>query len=99
MKSSSIVLLVIIVFTFPIWIGLAGGLFGLVFGLIGGFFGLLGGLIGGFFGMIGAIFGGIFGWGDHWGDVHWHHSHHNGFWIVLAIIAIAIALRKRSSAR
>lgn len=97
MKTSSLLLVIIIVFTFPIWIGLAGGLFGLVFGLIGGLIGLIGAIIGGVFGLIGAIIGGIFGWGghEHWGD--WHHSHHfSGFWIVVIIIALAFALKSRS---
>jgi len=96
MKLPPILLLVIIVFTFPIWIGIAGGLFGLVFGLIGGLFGLIGGAIG----IVASVFAGIFGWGWHdhyWGDDwgHWGH-HHNGFWIVIIVIAVAMALRSRS---
>jgi hypothetical protein len=97
-KTSSLLLIVLIVFTFPIWIGLAGGLFGLIFGLIGGLFGLFGAILGGIFGIIGSIFGGIFGWHNHWdgwGD-HWHHHSHGGFWLVVIIIAFALALRSRA---
>ncbi len=94
MKTSSVLLALVIVFTFPIWIGLLGGLFGLVFGLLGGIFGLIGGILGGVFGLIGSIFGwGDYGWHGDWGH---HHYHMNGFWIVVAIIAIAFALKSRA---
>jgi hypothetical protein len=76
-KSTSTVLIAIaMILTFPIWIGLAGGvfgliggLFGIVIGVIGAVFGAIAGLIGAVFSGIGwffdLIFGGIFGWDDH----------------------------------
>jgi len=68
-KSTSTVLIVILlILTFPIWIGLAGGIFGLVMGLFGaaigliaGIFGAIGGILGAIFGVIGEFFSWIFG--------------------------------------
>jgi hypothetical protein len=68
-KSTSTILLVfILLFTFPIWIGIVGGMFGLVMGLFGalmgifaGFFGVLGGVLGAIFGAIGEVFSWMFG--------------------------------------
>jgi hypothetical protein len=101
-KGGSLILIVIIIFTFPIWIGLAGGLIGLIGGLIGGLFGLIGGLIGAVFGIIGGVFGAIFdllfGWG-HWEDGYgWHpHSHWNaGQWILIIVIVALLVRRRRS---
>jgi hypothetical protein len=79
----------------PLCIGLAGGLFGLVFGLIGGAIGLVAGLFGAVIGVIAWIFKGIFhllfGW--HWG-LGFHPFHWSGFWIIaLIIIIFAVSVR------
>lgn len=81
----------------PICIGLAGGMFGLIFGLIGGVIGLIAGLFGAVIGVMAWIFKSIFhllfGW--HWG-FGFHPFHWNGFWIILLIIVIvAISQRKK----
>lgn len=61
-KSTSTVLIVILlILTFPIWIGLAGGIFGLVMGLFGAAIGIIAGILGAIFGVIGEFFGWIFG--------------------------------------
>ena len=69
MKGSTLLLALIVMFTFPIWIGLLAGGFGLVVGILGAIFGVVFGIIGAIFGAIGgifeAIFSGIFGWGHH----------------------------------
>ncbi|MCW5910523.1 MAG: hypothetical protein KIT62_05585 [Cyclobacteriaceae bacterium] len=95
MQRSSTLLIVLILFiTFPFWIGVGAGLFGMLAGLIGGLFGLIAGLIGAIFGIIGAIFKALFGWGG------WHHSWHfngpdmNAFtWFALLIIGALIITR------
>ena len=102
MKTSSLLLLIIAIITFPIWIGIIGGFFGLVFGLIGGVIGIVAGVFGAIFGIIGSIIGGFFGWDNHWGDWHWHHwgphpSH--AFWVLIIIVALVWALRSRSYRR
>jgi hypothetical protein len=92
------VVIVLLVLTFPIWIGIAGGIIGLVFGVVGGAFGLVAGLIGGIFGAIGAIIGGIF-------DIifrPWHgfqFHHFNGFWFLVGLIVIVALVRSRRQTR
>lgn len=82
--------------TFPIWVGLAGGLFGLIGGLFGAIFGMIGGLFGAIFGGIGAvfdaIFNGLFGWHHHW----FPRIHFNGFAVFAFIIVIALIISKRA---
>jgi len=96
-----VVVIVLLVLTFPIWIGIAGGIFGLVIGLIGGFFGLVAGLIGAIFGAIGAVFGAIFDFvfhpwhGGGWHEHGWHGPHFNVFWVALAVIVVAMLIRRR----
>ncbi len=51
-----VLIIVLLIFTFPVWIGLAASLFGAVFGLLGGLFGLVFGLLGT---AIGLFIGGI----------------------------------------
>ncbi len=52
--------IILIVLTFPIWIGLIGGAFGLVFGLLGGVLGIFGGGIGAIASGVGSLIHGIF---------------------------------------
>ncbi len=81
----------------PICIGLAGGLFGLVFGLIGGVIGLIAGLFGAVIGGIAWIFRSIFhvffGWGF---GHHEHWFHFNGYlFAALLILILAVALKRK----
>jgi hypothetical protein len=46
------------IFTFPIWIGIFGGLFGLAIGLFGACIGVIGAVFGAIFGVIGFVFSG-----------------------------------------
>lgn len=101
--GSTILIALIILFTFPIWIGLAGGLFGMMAGLFGAIFGIIGGLFGAIFGAIGAIFKGIFsilfGWSGSWNS-NWHffpHIHMNGFTIGAIVVVIFLILRAKKS--
>jgi hypothetical protein len=54
MRTSSVLFLVLVVMTFPLWFGLGIGFFGLVIGLLGAMVGLA-------FGLIGALVG-VFAW-------------------------------------
>jgi phosphotransferase system glucose/maltose/N-acetylglucosamine-specific IIC component len=44
------------IFTFPIWIGIFGGLFGIAAGLFGACIGIIGAVFGVIFGIIGSVF-------------------------------------------
>jgi hypothetical protein len=96
-SNNSVLLLIILVLTFPLWIGLAGGLiglvaglFGLVIGLIAGVFGMLAGLIGGMFGFVGWVFDGLFDF-----DMHPFNFVVSPFLILLFIVAVIMVFRSK----
>jgi hypothetical protein len=102
-SGSTLLIVILLVLTFPIWIGIAGGLFGLAMGLFGAaigiiaaLFGVLGGLLGAIFGAIGKVFGWIFG-----GLFSWHYFpgiHLPGpFTIFLIVVVIALIIQSRKS--
>lgn len=67
------------VITFPIGIGIIGGLFGLIAGLFGAAIGIVAGVFGAVFGMLGGVFGWAF------------NGHEPFFWndkIVIAILLV-----------
>lgn len=51
-KSTKILLVIILILTFPIWIGVVAGLFGVAVGVIGALFGIVVGFIGAAFGLV-----------------------------------------------
>lgn len=101
-STPSALLIIILVLTFPIWIGLLGG----AIGLIAGFFGLVIGLFAGAVGLIAGIFGGIvggiasiFSWmvgGDLHGDFHPIFFVFNPFVLFAVAVLLALAFRKRN---
>jgi hypothetical protein len=91
-SSTTILLILVIIFTFPIWIGLAGGLFGIFAGIIGGLFGVIAGVFGAVFGAIGAIFGSLFKW--HWGP-DFHFFLWGGKAVFIAIIFLLVIVIAR----
>ncbi|MEK6781034.1 MAG: hypothetical protein AABY93_04985 [Bacteroidota bacterium] len=108
-RTSTILLILILIFTFPVWIALAAVVFGLIAGIFGGIIGLIGGIFGGIAGLLGGIFGGIMGliggifdaifnphsWGFNWG---WHPNFHfNGYVFFALIIIIALIINKRQN--
>jgi hypothetical protein len=86
--SNHLLIAIVLILTFPFWIGLLGGLIGLFFGGIGAAFGLVFGIIGGFFGIIGSIIGGAFS------IVTWPFHMPSIFWII-AVIAVIYIIRSR----
>ncbi len=67
--SNNTAVIILLIITFPIWIGLAGGalgllagIAGLIIGLVAGAFGLLAGLLGAVFGFFGWMIDGVFDW-------------------------------------
>jgi len=84
-STSTVLVILLIVCTFPIWVGIAAGIFGLMAGLIGAVFGILAGVFGAVFGIVGSIFGGIFHWG---GGFHWN------FLTILLIVGIIVLISR-----
>jgi hypothetical protein len=97
-STSSVLIIILIVLTFPIWIGLAGGIFGIVAGLFGAAIGIIAGVFGTIFGLIGAILGGVFSIFD-W-DNSWHFPfvfHPSGLkFVIIAMIIFGIVLLSRT---
>lgn len=87
-STTSALVVVLIVLTFPVWIGLAGGLFGLLAGLIG----LMVGLFAGFIGLIAGLFDWIF---DDSFSVWPFQVVFNPFLLFVIAIVVALILRKR----
>lgn len=91
-SGTTILVILIIVFTFPIWIAIAGGLFGLVAGLFGAAIGIVGAVFGAIIGVFGAIIGGIFG--------DWHVPFGCNTLIAIALVfAIVMLARSRDRKR
>jgi energy-converting hydrogenase Eha subunit A len=95
MRTSSVLLVILLIITFPIWLGIAGGLIGLAFGLIGGAIGIVVGVFGAVLGAIGAMIGAFFEvlFGD------WRYTHVSPFWIAVGVIILAVAVRSRRQTR
>ena len=89
--GSTLLIVLVIIFTIPIWIGLAGGLFGIVVGVFGAVIGVIAGVFGAIFGVIGGIFGWIFDWS--WpfnGFFHWKI-----FPILIIVLIVVLVSRSR----
>lgn len=91
-KSTTTTLLIVllVIFTFPIWIGIAGGILGIIAGIFGAGIGIIVGIFGAIFGAIGGIFGWLFNW--HWpfgGFFQWNI-------VTILILAIVVLLISRS---
>jgi hypothetical protein len=93
-STSPVLIAIIVLVTFPIWIGIIGGLFGVMGGIIGGLFGIISGVFGAIFGMIGWLFGSIFG-SSCYGPFGWW----NGEIITVAVIVLIIVLAAKSRTR
>lgn len=93
-SGTTVLVILLVVFTFPIWIGIAGGLFGLVVGLFGAAIGIVAAVFGAVFGVFGAVIGGIFG--DGWPSSHFGLNIFLTVCLVLAIIGLSKAKRNKS---
>jgi hypothetical protein len=91
-KATTLAVVLILVLTFPFWIGLAGG----VLGLIGGLFGLLTGLIAGAFGLLAALMGGILGGIGSLFSWCWSGDADTLLWCVAAAVVIAVVTRQHT---
>ncbi|HEY9044356.1 MAG TPA: hypothetical protein VIN08_00585 [Ohtaekwangia sp.] len=89
-STTTVLIAVLLVLSFPFWIGILGGLLGLIIGIFGGVIGAIGGIIGGIFGAIGGLIGWIFDWNFHFPFIFWNHS----FFTILAIVLLIVILTK-----
>ena len=93
-STNSVLIIIVAILTFPIWIGILGGLFGLVVGGFGAVIGLIAGLFGLIIGAVGGIIGGIasifdWTWNSGW---DWNFGIWNGNFFVILLIVMAVAL-------
>jgi uncharacterized membrane protein len=93
-STSTLLIVLAIILTFPIWIGIAGGIFGVIAATFGVVFGIIGAVFGAVFGAIGGVFGHLFDWDWHFGFFHW-----NIFPILLLIVVVALISRQRKVRR
>lgn len=95
--SSTILLILIILLTAPVWLTIGGVMLGVVGGVLGGIFGavfgVFGALIGAFFGLITLPFKFLSGSCDVF-DGGWFLSGRNLFLICLLILVVAIFRKK-----
>lgn len=91
-SNSTLLIVLLMIFTFPIWIGIFGGLFGLAVGLFGVCIGVIGAMFGAIFGVIGFVFSGDW--------FSFPFIHFSGFRFVLIVaLVFFIVLLSRSKKR
>lgn len=91
-SGTTILIVLIVVFTFPIWVGIAGGLFGLIAGLFGAAIGIIGAVFGAVIGVFGAVISVLFGgW---WPDTHFSMNVFLAVCLVFAIVMLSKARKK-----
>ena len=99
---ATILIVITCVLLFPVFIGIIGGVFGLLGGIFGAIFGAIGGIFGAFFAVIGAIFGAVFGvlgWLfdiDHYGFRPFHIFDNDVLAAVVLVVVIVLLARSRS---
>ena len=79
-SSSTLLIVLLMIFTFPLWIGILGGLFGLVAGLFGAIVGLIAGLFGATFGLFSC----------------WPHFPFSGATVIVLIFLIVLLSRSKA---
>jgi len=85
-SSASTLLVILLIFlTFPIWLGISGGVLGLMAGLMAAIFGIFAGIFGAAFGVIGSMF--------HW---HWPFGgfFHWNFLTIILIVGIIVFISR-----
>ena len=93
-SGTTVLIVLLIIFTFPIWMGIAGGLFGLIGGLFGALIGIVAAVFGTVFGIFGSVIGGIFG--DAWPGSHIGLNVFLAICLVFAILGLSKAKRSKS---
>jgi hypothetical protein len=89
-STNTILVIILLIVTFPIWIGIAGGILGAVIGIFGAVIGAVFGIFGAMIGVIGRFIGWIFHWNFHTPFVFWN----TGLLTIFAIALLLIMLAK-----
>ena len=96
--GSTLLIIIILIFTFPLWLALGGALIGILAGLFGVMIGLVAALFAGVVGLIALPYKFLFGWGDlscSWPGI-FSGFHGNGYvWLAMVVIAALIISRHR----
>ncbi len=96
-QSSTLLLILILVITFPVWLVVGGVLFGVIAGVLGALIGVFGALLGGFFALLALPFKILFGdWGILDGGIF--HFRDNTLTIIAILILAALVVRRQRSA-
>jgi hypothetical protein len=91
--SKTLLIVLILIITFPFWIAIGGVMIGLIGGIFGITFGIMGALFGGMMALIALPFKLLFGWGD-W-SCGTSGFPGNGFvWFALLIFAALVITRR-----
>lgn len=87
-STSTVLIVLLIVFTFPVWIGIAGGLFGIIAGIFGAVVGIFAGIFGAIFGLIGGVFGWMFDWHPFTG---WFNT---PIFVIAAVVIVTVLITR-----
>ena len=89
-QSSTILLVLILLITFPVWIAAGAVIFGILAGIFGAAIGIVAALVGVCIALITLPFEILFGISS-WGWHDWSPFHHKGFFFI-ALIVIAVLI-------
>lgn len=90
-SSSQVLLIILLVITFPLWFSIGAMVFGILAGVAGALIGVIGGLFGMMVGLIALPFKILFGWGHSGWGFFWSPA----FFISLVILLVWMAGRNR----
>lgn len=91
-SNSTLLIVLLMIFTFPIWMGIFGALFGVAAGLFGAVIGIIGGIFGAIFGTIFGVIGSIFSFD--WYPFPFFHFPGFRFVFIVAIIFLIVLLSR-----
>jgi hypothetical protein len=96
--SSTLLIVILLVLTFPIWFALLAAFFGVAIGLFGAAIGVIAAIFGACIAMIALPFKLFFGWGDYHFNFPFFQTG-NGFAILLLLIVAFVLVQKGAKAK